>query len=253
MCELLSIGFNYPISPSLSFRGLRKRGDSNPHGWGLAFYPDKSCQVIKEPLKVESSYLSQFIQNYPQIKSNIFIAHVRYSNVSEISYKNTHPFLRELNGTEFVFAHNRTLSDYEEDFETYHFKPVGETDSEAVFCHLLNRIKDENIEFRDKDDFNWLLGELRVINDYGSFNSIFSNGKHLFCYHDEDCHKGLSYLLRRAPYGPVSLKDENYGINLAEEKTPYQRGYIIATRPLTNEEWNNFESGELMVIKNGEV
>ena len=36
MCELLGLAFNKPISPSLSFRGFRHRGERNPDGWGLA-------------------------------------------------------------------------------------------------------------------------------------------------------------------------------------------------------------------------
>lgn len=64
MCELLGLAFNNPINPSLSFRGFRRRGNKNPHGWGIAFYPDNSCQIIKEPLNADNSELSEFIMGY---------------------------------------------------------------------------------------------------------------------------------------------------------------------------------------------
>ncbi len=253
MCELLAIGFNYPVTPSLSLRGFRNRGKNNPHGWGLAFYPDKSCQVIKEPIHALNSVLSDFIQSYPQITSNIIIAHVRHNSVGTANYQNTHPFQRELEGKAYVFAHNGTLKDYQSDFDTHSFKPVGETDSEALFCHLLNRIKEEKIDFTDKNNFRWLSSELRVLNDYGSLNCLFSDGEYIFAYHDENSYKGLNYLKYKTPYGPVNLLDDDYSIDLSEEKAPYQRGLIITTNPLTDEDWESFRPGELRVLKNGET
>jgi len=254
MSELLGLGFNYPVNPSLSFHNFLKKTQKDLHGWGLAFYPDRSCHVIKEPFKARKSHLAKFIQNYPMLNSNIFIANVQRSTRGQISYQNTHPFQREFNGLDFVFVHNGNLSEeYKKDFVIDHYKPVGETDSEAVLCHLLNRCKDENMQLNCNEDFRWLLTELRVINDYGNLNCIFADGKHLFIYYDERGYKGLFYILRKAPYDPIQLLNDDYEINLEEEKNPYQRGYIIATQPLTDEEWLEFGRGELTVIKNGEV
>jgi len=42
MCELLGMSFNLPVRPSISFRGFRHRGEENPDGWGIAFYPDEA-------------------------------------------------------------------------------------------------------------------------------------------------------------------------------------------------------------------
>jgi len=47
------------------------------------------------------------------------------------------------------------------------------------------------------------------------------------------------------------LVDEDYEINLTEEKAPSQKGFIIATRPLTNEQWEELEPGRLAVIDKG--
>ncbi|MGC9517923.1 MAG: class II glutamine amidotransferase [Methanomicrobiales archaeon] len=253
MCELLGLNFNYEIIPKFSFKAFRNRGSNNPHGWGLAFYPDKSCQVIKEPLKAGESTLSEFVQTYPQIKSRIIMAHVRYNSVGEPDYRNTHPFQRELNGLEYTFTHNGTLSRYKNDFLTHKYKPVGSTDSEAVFCHLLNLIHDEEISLDNSEGFDWLWRELRTINDYGDFNCIFSDGVHLFCYHDENGYNTLSYLQRKAPYGSVQLLDEDFEIDLMKEKNPYQKGYIVASFPLTDEEWKYFTPGQLKVFKKGQT
>lgn len=252
MCELLGMSFNQPVRPSLSFRGFRQRGESNPHGWGIAYYPDESAQVIKEPIKASKSLLSEFIKKYPEIKSKIFIAHVRYRSGTPVTHKNTHPFQRELNGRESVFAHNGTLHGHRE-LKTGRFKPVGETDSEYAFCHILNSIENEQISSWTDENFKWLHSELKKINDYGNFNCLLSDGEYLFCYYDKNGYNGLCFVQRKAPFSIVHLKDEDFEINLSEEKDPSQKGFIIATRRLTNERWENFHPTELIVFKNGKI
>jgi len=110
-----------------------------------------------------------------------------------------------------------------------------------------------SLHLDNSEGFNWLWRELRTINDYGNFNCILSDGTRLFCYHDENGYNGLSYLHRKAPYGPVNLLDEDFEINLKDEKNPYQKGYIIASHPLTDEEWKSFKPGQLKVYKKGQT
>jgi glutamine amidotransferase len=47
------------------------------------------------------------------------------------------------------------------------------------------------------------------------------------------------------------MKDEDFEINLAEEKKPSQAGYVVATTPLTSENWTEFRPGELIVFRGG--
>jgi glutamine amidotransferase len=253
MCELLALSFNLPVAPCVSFKGFRKRGEDNPDGWGLAFYPDKSVQIFKEPLSAKESFLSEFVEKYHKIKSQIFIAHVRKASKGSVYFRNTHPFNRELNGREYVFAHNGTLLNYEKKLKLGRFRPIGETDSEYVFCHLLSCIEERKIKEWGEGDFKWLSSKLRKINEFGSFNCLLSDGKHLFAYHDMNGYNALQFLHRKPPYSEIRLIDEDWRIDLGEEKDPRQKGYIIATRRLTNEEWKSFRYGELMVFKDGEL
>jgi len=240
------------VSPRISFKGFRVRGRRNPDGWGLAFYPDNSAVVFKEPLIATESLLAVFIENYELIKSKIFIGHVRRASRGEKSYRNTHPFRRELFGKDYVFAHNGTLHGYRE-LELGKFKPLGETDSEYIFCYLLSQIEERGIVEWKKSDFDWLAGLLAEVNNYGYLNCVFSDGEYLFCYYDKDGYNGLCLLHRKPPYSKIKLKDIDWEIDLAEEKRPQQQGYIIATRPLTNETWESFLPGELIVLKNRKI
>jgi predicted glutamine amidotransferase len=252
MCELLGLSFNVIVKPSVSFRGFRYRGNTNRDGWGLAFYPDESVQVFKEPKTSTNSQLSEFLGNYSGLRSKIFISHVRMVSKGKISHKNTHPFNRELNGMDYVFAHNGTLDSYRE-LDTGQFKPIGETDSEFLFCYLLNCIAERRIIQWTEDDFNWFSSKLHEINSLGRVNCILSDGKLLFCYHDIAGYRGLTYVHRQQQYGNIRLVDEDYEINLMEEKNSVQTGYIVASKPLTNENWCSFGPGELIVFRDGNI
>jgi predicted glutamine amidotransferase len=187
MCELLGMCFNKPLTPSISFIGFRKRGEINRHGWGVAFYPDSSAQVIKEPINAGASRLSNFLKDYNRMRSKMILAHVRHATVGDHTRQNTHPFSRELEGKEYVFAHNGTLrKGYRDGLPLGDFKPIGDTDSEHAFCHLLGEIRARKVGGWGKDDFRWLLSRLVEINRYGIFNCLFSDGEHLFAYRGYD-------------------------------------------------------------------
>lgn len=220
---------------------------------GIAYYPggELAAQVIKEPLQSNRSSLAAFLKEYKDLQSRIFISHVRYAT-SAICYANTHPFSRVLRGREFVFAHNGTLGgEYRESLPVGPWNPLGSTDSEYAFCHLMNTI-DNEIHQWNQEGFMLLESTMRRINRFGKFNCLLSDGQLLFAYSDIDGYKRLHYTMREAPFPTVKLKDEDFVVDLAEDKSPIQRGLIITTDPLTdNEYWGKLMPGRLAVIKNG--
>ncbi|MHA1785472.1 MAG: class II glutamine amidotransferase [Candidatus Helarchaeota archaeon] len=252
MCELLGLSFNLPVKPNISFIGFRKRSKANPHGWGVAYYPDKAALIIKEPIKATDSLISKFIAEKFTIQSKIFIAHVRKASVGRISYKNTHPFSRELNGREYVFIHNGTIFNYKK-LKIKDFKPIGNTDSEHFFCYLLQLIKDKNIRSWEHEDFKWLNSKLNEINNFGKLNIMISDGRHLFCYKDKNETKSLYYIHRKFPFPKIHLRDEDWDINLADIKDPKQEGYVISSKPLTDEPWEAILPSDLLIFKNGRL
>lgn len=253
MCELLGLTFNMTVRPNISFKGFRGRGESNPDGWGLAWYPDKAAQFVKEPIKAGLSALNNFLSDYNCCRSKIFISHVRRASAGSVSYRNTHPFYRELDGREYIFAHNGTLRQFKSKLSLGRFKPLGETDSEFAFCSILSWLEEKGVSQWTDDLFISLADKLKQINELGKFNCIFSDGVYLFCYRDKSDVKGLSFVSRVPPYGNIRMLDDDIEINLASEKDPRQKGFIIATEPLTNERWERFQPSELIVFKDGEI
>lgn len=248
MCELMGLNFNQEVRPSLSFRGFRHRGQRNPHGWGVAGFSGRACQVFKEPIRAPSSQLAAFVRDYKGFRSKILIGHVRYASQGSHTLQNTHPFVRVFRRREVVLAHNGTLRPVLPEDEL-RFHPVGETDSEFLFCALLTRLSAGRIRFTD---FPQIESLLRTFNEAGEMNLLFSEGEHLFTYRDRNGYNGLCMTERAAPYGAVALQDDDWEVDLAEEKHPGQRGVVIATRPLTHEHWTDLSPGSLRVFKDGD-
>ncbi|HOJ70496.1 MAG TPA: class II glutamine amidotransferase [Syntrophorhabdaceae bacterium] len=248
MCELLGLNFNKPVRCSLSFRGFRHRGEHNPHGWGIARFDGRACQVFKEPIKSSSSKLATFLRDYELFESKIFIGHVRYASRGKHTLQNTHPFIRVFRSREVALAHNGTLDPVMAE-SLLKFHPVGQTDSEYLLCALLTVLSNEKITFTEFDKIEAVFQEF---NKYGTMNILFSEGEHLYSYRDRDGYNGLCMTERTAPFSKVSLRDEDWEVDLAEEKRRDQRGFVIATRPLTDEKWNNLTPGYMRVFKDGQ-
>jgi len=252
MCELLGMNFNTPIHPSLSFRGLTEQSKNNPHGWGIALYPDVSALVVKEPIRADVSILSKFFETYSEYKSDVVMAHVRRSTVGSISFKNTHPFRREVWGREYTFCHKGTVKNLDK-FPLGANRPLGETDSEAVFCHLIKCFEDRKILDWDKEQFDWLAGKFKEFSDNGYFNCLLSDGEHLICYHDADKEAKLFFHFHEPSIKEIKLLSDNWLIEVVLEKDQNQSGYLIASKKISDADWQEFQPEEMIVFEAGKI
>jgi glutamine amidotransferase len=132
MCELFAMNFNNDVTPRFTFKGFIRRGIVNPDGWGIACYHEGNACICKEPINAAYSKLAESIREDPSVKSKVIIAHVRLSSVGKNSLKNT-LLSFVMDGRVYVFAHNGTVSNYEK-LSLGGFSPLGETDSEHLFC-----------------------------------------------------------------------------------------------------------------------
>ncbi len=254
MCELLGMSANVPTDICFSFSGLMQRGgETGPHrdGWGIAFYEGKGIRAFHDPAPSSRSEIAQLIKHHP-IKSLTVISHIRQANVGSVCLENTHPFIRELWGKSWAFAHNGQLDKRIFDLELSFYHPVGTTDSEYAFCWLLGEIRKKFPESpTNKGELTDLIHSLcEQLRSLGVYNMLLSESENLYAY----CSSKLSWLTRRAPFGEASLMDEELTVDFCKETTANDIVTVIATAPLTaNEVWNQFESGELVVFNQGLV
>ncbi len=252
MCELMGMSFREAAEADFSIREFALRGEENADGWGLGWYPDRSLAIVKEPVKWRESRYADFLENDQELRSRLFLAHVRYKTVgAESSRADTHPFSREWGGREYCFTHNGTLEDFDR-LPLGRFHPLGMTDSEHAFCHLLDQLASRGRPLDDESDWRWLFDECRRLNAMGKFNAMLSDGHRLFVYHDHNGWKGLNFrTLILRPGETRRFADPELSVEF--EGGPANRGVVVATRPLSESGWHSFRLGELIVLEAGEI
>jgi predicted glutamine amidotransferase len=253
MCELLGMECNVPTDILFSFAGLRQRGGrTGPHGdgWGLAFYEGRAARVFLESSAAAESPLAHFLAQNP-IKTMLAVGHVRKRTRGPLCLANTHPFVRELWGRHWVFAHNGTLPRVRKR-KLGRFVPIGTTDSEHAFCVLLEELRAAFPEYpRRTSELFHLIADVggRIARD-GTFNFLLGDGRHLYAR----CGTRLCYLVRKAPFGLATLSDDDVVVDFSTVTTPRDRVAVIATTPLTkNETWTQGKPGELWVFDQGRL
>jgi predicted glutamine amidotransferase len=207
------------------------------------------------------------------------MAHIRYATQGAVSLENVHPFTRVWKGIQVCFAHNGDCPKFKQQDEglpillgqstldNVIFYPVGDTDSEAVFCAILNALHAEfpgnqlptlpvlheflstlcqeiiHGDGQDETIFNFLLG----CGQYTMFAFSWPGSRP-----GSSVWNGLFYLIRQPPFSIAKLIDEDYSIDFEKETTLGDRVAVIATKPLTGEDgWIEMSKGELIMFDKG--
>ena len=113
------------------FPGAGGATDVHTDGWGIAFFEERA-PALPRPQPSSASPIAELVRHYP-IRSKNVVAHIRKATQGAIGLENTHPFMRELWGRYWIFAHNGNLVDFSPPFDGS-FPPVGCTDSERAFA-----------------------------------------------------------------------------------------------------------------------
>jgi predicted glutamine amidotransferase len=253
MCQLLGMNCNVPTDICFSFEGFHRRGGLTDHhadGWGIAFFEERGARVFLDSKPAVESAIAELVRNYP-IRSMNVIAHIRKATHGAVALENTHPFVRELWGRYWIFAHNGTLEGYAPPSDGF-YRPVGTTDSERAFCNLLERLRARFPEAQPPlaDCFAAVQEITREIAQHGRFNFLLSNGEYLIAH----CYDNLCYILRHAPFAQAHLIDQDVTVDFNALTTPDDKVAVIATTPLTdNETWIEMQPGELIAFQGGDA
>ena len=268
MCQLLGMNCNAPADVTFSFRGFAQRGgntDQHADGWGIAFFEglkrevggdsaadDRGLRHFVDHQPACSSPVAELISHYP-IKSRNVISHIRKATQGRVALENCHPFVRELWGRYWVFAHNGDLKEFHPRLHGS-FRPVGTTDSERAFCWIMQEMAKSHAGVPSIHELSITLRELAAhIASHGTFNFLLSNGQALWAHAStKPDSPGLYYVERKHPFAHATLSDEDVSVNFAEHTSPTDRVAVVVTAPLTsNETWTAFAPGELKVFEAG--
>jgi predicted glutamine amidotransferase len=248
MCQLLGMNGHTPTDIVFSFSGFATRAQEHADGFGIAFFEGPGVRLFVDHQPASASPVADLIKRYP-IKSQHVIAHIRKATQGPIALQNCHPFMRELWGRYWVFAHNGNLPNYEPKLHAG-FRPVGDTDSERAFCWLMQELAKSHACMPTLDELTLTLQELvPQVAAHGTFNFMLSQGDALWAH----CSTQLHYLVRQHPFGEARLQDQDVSVNFAELTQPDDRVAIIAIQPLTvNEPWVAMHPGQLLRFRDGQ-
>lgn len=253
MCQLLGMNCNTPTDICFSFTGFQTRGgltDIHSDGWGIAFFEGKGVRQFLDPQPSATSPIAEFVRHYP-IKSCNVIAHIRKATQGQVTLENTHPFQREIWGYYWVFAHNGNLESYAPELNGL-FQPVGNTDSEKIFCWLMQSLREEfgDIYPGPEKIFSFVHQLTLPLAKKGEINFLFSNGDFLIAH----CSTRLSYIVRQFPFTSARLKDQDLSVDFGEVTTTRDKVAVIATTPLTDDEtWHTLPPGTLAMFRDGDL
>jgi predicted glutamine amidotransferase len=264
MCELFALSSLHPATASFSLEEFSRHGGiSGPHkdGWGIAFFEGHDVRVIRDTESAGKSPYLNFIREN-RLTSQTIISHIRLATQGGQSLQNCQPFSRELGGRMHLFAHNGDLDGIGAgNFPPGRFRPIGDTDSEHAFCHLLAQLEKPWLA-NDKPS---LEQRYRIISDFagrirplGPANFIYSDGDYLFAHSHkrtqpgrEGFHPpGLHYLQRTCAIPRPETRIA--GINLDYGSRP-QEVTLVASVPLSDESWQPLGGGEILVLSRGSV
>lgn len=266
MCELFGMSSGKPTAVTYSLNEFSRNGSKlrgNRDGWGIAFARDRDAFLVKEPRPAKDSVWVRFIAEHP-IDTTAAIAHVRYATRGLHTMENTHPFRRALGRRTHLFAHNGTLEGIEQsvDDAALRFLPIGETDSELVFCLLLSRLEPcyraheaPSLEARF-DVFAGICDEMKKL---GPCNFLYFDGEVLFAHAHQRIYEESDGLVGPKPPG-LCIK-RCWTCTFQEEITcpglkvelPDRQTVLLASVPLDDHGWADLPEGTVLALKDGEV
>lgn len=260
MPNLLAMSFEGELAPSFTLTCLDP-GRTLPDGWGLGYYPagEPSAAILKEPAPPQASIRSQLALAWEQVASSVFVLHIRAATWGALSDANTQPFSRAWGRRDWLMAHAGSL-DRKPDVVPGPFEPVGSTDTEAIFCGLLNRFAERGWRNLAEVDMEVLHGWLGELNERGELTMCLTDGRDLLVHTDR---RGAPFHLGilAPPYERIAFGDNDLIVDLTRRGAKSRKGVIASTDPLTAGigdaphavAWRTLAPGTLLVIRQGAV
>ncbi|MCA9675025.1 MAG: class II glutamine amidotransferase, partial [Myxococcales bacterium] len=232
MPNLLAMSFEGELAPSFDLRCLAPER-TLPDGWGLGYYPggEPSAVILKEPAPPEGSIRSQLARAWEHLESSLFVLHIRAAHWGAITDANTQPFVRSWGRRDWIIGHAGSLAKRPPDDRGI-FEPVGSTDTEQVFCNLLNRFAEQGWRSLAEADLATLRDWLDVLDDDGGLTIALTDGRDLMVYADRDGDGTVHVGQLLPPYDRMAFGDDDLVIDLGVRGTKSRKGVIVSSTPL---------------------
>lgn len=190
MCELFGFSSSEKTELSGYLRSFFAHSVNHPDGWGIAVFYGDAVSLEKEPLPAWQSHYLQSRLKQP-FEAADMIAHIRKASVGNITYENSHPFVkRDISGRAWTLEHNGTIFK-SEILDSYIPEQKGSTDSERILLHILHKINSliegSQAPLSARERFQVIEEVVNEISEGNKVNMLVYDGEHLYAHVN---HKG---------------------------------------------------------------
>jgi predicted glutamine amidotransferase len=221
---------------------LTKQSRREPDGTGLGWFDGDGTPFIdKSPCAAYED--DSFWREARSVRSQSFLAHVRFASTGHLTLENTHPF--EQYGR--LFAHNgviENLSKLADELGDYRQLVAGETDSELFFALITKNVNEHNgdVGAGMAEAARWVARELPLY----AINAIVTSGPEVWALRYPETHD--LFVLERAPQGPLHHKGSGH-MRVHAPDLAGAPAVVFATEQMdASSRWRNLGSGELVHV-----
>ncbi len=185
-------------------------------GWGIAYLKDGQWTVVKSDKAI---FDDQNVNTFKTLKPEAVMLHVRWLTTGERNENDTHPFQIG----DHVFCHNGTIRKIHPSniLPKNKYTPKGKTDSEELFCSILDDFTGSNPEI--------IRERLNSCDIQTGSNVILSTPSKSF----------VAVHFRKNPiYYKMALGKKDNTIIVGSEKVAYAKGYA----------WEYLDNNDLVII-----
>ena len=259
MPNLLAMSFEGDLAPTLDLRCLHP-GGKLPDGWGIGYYPggEPSAVVAKEASPNPGSLRGEMLKTAENMASSLFVLHIRTATWGSNTDANTQPFERTHGGRDWLLAHSGSLKNRLAPTIGALFEPVGSTDTERIFCEILNRAHEAG--WRSIGDIppDTLRQWFSDLNEHGTMSAVLTDGRDLVAYADRKGRGEMFVWEILPPHGNIVFGDTDLEVDLTRRGIKSRKGIVVSSNRLEPTSgcvvnFRQLPAGNLLIVRQGMV
>lgn len=255
MSDFLILNFDCPTSPYLSLEeGTQQKTD----GWGFGWYYDEglASSTIRGTGSMGPKALAEMLHKDVDFRATVFTFKLRGINRS-YTYDDTQPISRSYGGRDWLFLHNGEIDKHKlvamDDERAVFLKPVGRSDSEAAFCHLLGLVSQAKAssisDIRGKTWLSWF----KELDSLGWGNYVITDGSAILVYRSQNSEQNVYLSAFKPPHPSLTWNSKQIDINLSDVTDSNRTMLMVTTEKTSPGDFQSMEKGQLIIAKRGAV
>lgn len=256
--DILAISLDGFATPSIKFNLPEHLHGRHSFGWGLGWYPGgrQSAMVAKDPAARGKQVLADAFTDWSSFRSTVFFCKVLGAD-KNYTHTESQPFSRSFAGRDWLFMHNGDLDKAE--LDKLHGKarrvlePLGKTDSELAFCHLLSRVREGDARRLSDVAPEALLAWLQSLDALGSADMCLSDGLSVACFHGTQSPKQLYYSRIQPPDNQGAQQSPAVQVSISDPRDTYRTALMFSTADFSTGVWQPMQPGQLIIARRGSI